>query len=644
MSASSNLTLKQVENELKEVTDWFSLGLQLEITIAKLDLIEKKHPKEPERCKLDVLDFWFANAQDRSWQALLKALEAMEKHGRLVRRLNSEYCTDLCHEEGSVNAVLAESSDANEESTAKEIVFGKTNPCPSGDGACHSWTPAPHSGFNQGTSASPGLHPSTLPHSTENVYSKVESYEKFMPPDGCEYNDEDLEVETTKIMLKFGTLVTNVQRELEIQGITVEVLASHLQKIKALTSVYVTSNTPLLSDYMEEIRSQKTVRECIDVIAENYTSWFNHLLIENLIETFFNDNHIIRTKLQDFRDHFKEYCQSRLSKCPQEGWGSLFQRNASKLIIKVDREWTVAKVGQIPYIRDTIAKILGLQKQTLYLRTVRNGCIELIFLVPKFVADAAFPFSVEPDETANALSRAGVLELHCENFSFYRYSRNMNFRRDLYAWNPDKIVYVKHFIGETDENSGAMPEDEVRLSPEGQESSDANFQMVKQIVSHPPLPVPDLISPTPSLPERNSDLPISECEDLIQFTDTNENSVCTGVSAQCSDHGIFHRYSERTEDSDSWSGFSSLEYPVSSDEVCPSTEMLCRYNFNCSAGVDQPLLTSGGLSCEFDDTDKDDLTERLPFYSLPTQCSSDEYIHVCTGALYSDSTSCIAIV
>ena len=322
---------------------------------------------------------------------------------------------------------------------------------------------------------------------------------------------------------------------------------------------------------------------------------------------------------------------------------------------------------QVPFIRKTIAKILDLEQQTLYLRTVRNGCIELIFLVPKFVADAAFPFSVEPDKTANALSRAGVLELHCENFSFYRYSQNMNFRRDLYAWNPDRIVYVKHFIGETDENSGAMPDDEVRLSPEGQESSATNFQMVKQIAFRPPLPVPDLLSPTTSLPKRNSDLPISECEDLIQFTDTDENSECTGVSAQCSEHpGNFHRYFEYTDDSDqysecpgnfnqcsehtedhssdSWSGFSSLEYPFSSDEVCPSTEMLCRYNFNCSAGVDQPFLTSSSLSCEFDDTDNDDLTERLPFYLLPTQCSSDEYIHVCTGALYSDSTSCIAVV
>ena len=264
MSASSNLTLKQVENELKEVIDWFSLGLQLGIKTPKLKLIERKHPREPERCKLDVLDFWFANTQDRSWQALLKALEAMDDHGRLVRRLNSKYCTDLRHEKGSVNAVVAESSDANEEptarelvlvttnllwykecfinkdvidtkeeSTATELVLGKTNLCSSDASARDPQTPAPQSaGFHQGTS--PSLHQSALPPFTENVYSKVESYENFIPPDGCEYNEEDLEVETIEIMLKFGTLVSKVQMELEEQSVSVEVLASHFEKYQLL--------------------------------------------------------------------------------------------------------------------------------------------------------------------------------------------------------------------------------------------------------------------------------------------------------------------------------------------------------------------------------------------------------------------------
>lgn len=86
---STYLTLKDVENELKEVAaaDWFSLGLQLDIRPAKLRDIEKNHPGEVQRCKTDVLDLWLRNAPDVSWEKMADALEQTGGYDVLVRRL-----------------------------------------------------------------------------------------------------------------------------------------------------------------------------------------------------------------------------------------------------------------------------------------------------------------------------------------------------------------------------------------------------------------------------------------------------------------------------------------------------------------------------------------------------------------------------
>ena len=75
-------------------------------------------------------------------------------------------------------------------------------------------------------------------------------------------------------------------------------------------------------------------------------------------------------------------------------------------------------MNQVAYIRDAVARVLSIKKQALYLRTIKNGCVELTFLVPKFVADVIS--SIKPDEIADSLRNIGVLELFCEDCRFYQ--------------------------------------------------------------------------------------------------------------------------------------------------------------------------------------------------------------------------------
>ena len=89
---STYLTLSEVENELRDVTaaDWFRLGVQLGIKTAKLREIETDHPRDVQRCKLEVLDWWLRNMPQVSWEKLANALHKIGGYDALAQRLKKK--------------------------------------------------------------------------------------------------------------------------------------------------------------------------------------------------------------------------------------------------------------------------------------------------------------------------------------------------------------------------------------------------------------------------------------------------------------------------------------------------------------------------------------------------------------------------
>ena len=74
------LTLKNVVNALEKfsASDWFELGLQLDIKYNKLQEIEEDRRFVKDR-KQHMLGFWLANDVDCSWKKLVGALRQLKK-------------------------------------------------------------------------------------------------------------------------------------------------------------------------------------------------------------------------------------------------------------------------------------------------------------------------------------------------------------------------------------------------------------------------------------------------------------------------------------------------------------------------------------------------------------------------------------
>ena len=60
---------------LKNLKDWFLFGAILGVPVTELRKIESQHLKEPERCKLEMLQYWLDNKLVPTWKEVVQALE-----------------------------------------------------------------------------------------------------------------------------------------------------------------------------------------------------------------------------------------------------------------------------------------------------------------------------------------------------------------------------------------------------------------------------------------------------------------------------------------------------------------------------------------------------------------------------------------
>ena len=66
--------LRQLLNELHEVVDWFHLGIQLGVSEYHLQMISEAHPRDPTRCRTEMLSLWMKTTSELKWSTVVQAL------------------------------------------------------------------------------------------------------------------------------------------------------------------------------------------------------------------------------------------------------------------------------------------------------------------------------------------------------------------------------------------------------------------------------------------------------------------------------------------------------------------------------------------------------------------------------------------
>ena len=98
-TASATPTLKELMNELKSVSDWHTLGVNLDLKRHQLSEIEKNHRGDDKRCRTEVLGCWLDNTTNPTWKAVAEALYLMEAQS-VADNIKIKYMTSITTDEG----------------------------------------------------------------------------------------------------------------------------------------------------------------------------------------------------------------------------------------------------------------------------------------------------------------------------------------------------------------------------------------------------------------------------------------------------------------------------------------------------------------------------------------------------------------
>ena len=200
---------------------------------------------------------------------------------------------------------------------------------------------------------------------------------------------------------KFGLLVTKTLKSIEKKKISVEEFATTLLALGAYEPV-LDKEERLLEDHEDELFQARSISDVYCIIRP-YMSFFNPELMDYIIKAHGTpENH---EQLQAYMSELKTFCQS-ISVPPRVDLGENESiESRGKIIIKILED---QRLDRIRDVKSAIAKILGISKAALYLKSVEDGSMELIFLVPVFIIQNEFPL---PKERYDSFCSLGALTL-----------------------------------------------------------------------------------------------------------------------------------------------------------------------------------------------------------------------------------------
>lgn len=216
--------------------------------------------------------------------------------------------------------------------------------------------------------------------------------------------EEQLLSETESIVRSFASLLHNTCESLVEQCINPKSLAVCVLALGSFSELHQ-DQSPLLRDEDKEIRNAGSIHD-IFLVLMSHISFYNYGLLEHIIEH--HGTRQDRSNLKKYKEDFKGFCQRRIFEVPPHVFGNESKkRDCAKVTLKLDER--VQTIENIQEMQRKVARILGLKPSTLYLCHVDEGCVQLLYLIPTFVAKRIFPLSSDQEA---ALHKACVLKLN----------------------------------------------------------------------------------------------------------------------------------------------------------------------------------------------------------------------------------------
>ena len=222
--------------------------------------------------------------------------------------------------------------------------------------------------------------------------------------------------DSTNIMSKFSDFIHYTIVSLKANPeVTVRILSARVASLGAYKPVRALK--PLLRDQLDEIRKCTTIDD-VFLILQEYYSFFNYGIIQRIITWFPTPDD--ERRVEEYTEDFKVYCKRRIFECPPDSFGYICE-GKSTLVVKTEDTWDPHEKIQgkvldwVLQLQSTLAEILQVETETLYLCRIDKGCVELLFTVPSFVEEDIFPLCVEQERSLTTIE---VVKLTCGRYTF----------------------------------------------------------------------------------------------------------------------------------------------------------------------------------------------------------------------------------
>ena len=212
---------------------------------------------------------------------------------------------------------------------------------------------------------------------------------------------ERLDDDVRKMKRLFGCLVTKTRDSVEAQ-IPVGTFATSILALRDYEPAPEERDQSLLDEHREEINKAKTISEIFNILCP-YWDYLNYEILEYIIELYGTSDD--KERLRSYSEELHKFCMCRVFELPipksGSGSGNALSPSQEKFVVKLNvREGTTCK--KIRRIKGRIAKILDVNLGALTIDHVDMGCVQLTFLIPRFVAQEIRPLSNE-QKSQNAL-------------------------------------------------------------------------------------------------------------------------------------------------------------------------------------------------------------------------------------------------
>ena len=211
---------------------------------------------------------------------------------------------------------------------------------------------------------------------------------------------------------QFGKLVVKTHNSVE-ERIPVLRFAGSILALGAYEPAPRDRDRSLLDEHREEIKNAGSISEIFNILS-TYWNYLTYEILEYIIVLYGTSDDAER--LRKYNKELYKFCKRRIFELPPEGGnGNMLSPKQERFRVKLNLRKDIT-YQQLLQIRERIAMILKIRLAALLLSCVDEGCVELTFLIPKFVAQDLFPLSCE--QTSALSKEVSVIRLKCGNYMF----------------------------------------------------------------------------------------------------------------------------------------------------------------------------------------------------------------------------------